>query len=97
MRGMLTTGKIQKNNYQDVQCGPSFESKMSSVPLIAPTHAQRIVESEVAFKQEKAVRKTWRSTGKFPFKWNGGWVNFKSLASASLTALCCLTLSYPGF
>ena len=34
-------------------------------------------------KQEEAFKKTRRSTGKFPFKWNRGWLNFNSLAAAS--------------
>ena len=44
MRGMRKKGKIQSNNYQDVQCRPSFVGKTSLVFLIALTHAQRIVE-----------------------------------------------------
>ena len=39
-----TTGKLQRNNYQDVQCERSFAGKTSSVPLIAPTHAKRIAK-----------------------------------------------------
>ena len=34
-------------------------------------------------KQEEAIKKTRRSTGKRPFKWNRGWLNFSSLAAAS--------------
>ena len=44
MCGTHTKGKIQRNNYQDVQCRPFFEGKTSSISLIAPTHAQRIAE-----------------------------------------------------
>ena len=34
-------------------------------------------------KQEEVVKKTQWSTGKFPFKWNRGWLNFNTLAAAS--------------
>ena len=34
-------------------------------------------------KQEEAVKKTQRSTGKFPFKWYRGLLNFNSLAAAA--------------
>ena len=36
LRGMRTTSKIQRNNSQDMQCGPSFAGKTLSVPLIVP-------------------------------------------------------------
>ena len=32
MRGMRTKGKLQRNNYQDVQRGQSFAGKTSLVP-----------------------------------------------------------------
>ena len=41
---MRTTSKIQRNNSQDVQFGPSFAGKTLSVRLIAPTRAQRIAD-----------------------------------------------------
>ena len=44
MRGMHTTSKIQRNDSQDVQCGPSFAGKMLWVPLIAHTRAQRTAD-----------------------------------------------------
>ena len=44
MRGMRGTGKTQRNNYQDGQCGQTFAGKTSSVSLIAQTHAQKIIE-----------------------------------------------------
>ena len=34
-------------------------------------------------KQEEAVEKMQRPTGRFLFKWNQGWLNFNSLAAAS--------------
>ena len=33
--------------------------------------------------QEEAVKKMRQSTGQFPFKWNRGSLNFKSLAAMS--------------
>ena len=44
MRGMRAKSKIQRNYYQNLQCGPTFAGKSSSVPLIAPMHAQTIAE-----------------------------------------------------
>ena len=44
MRGMRRTGKIERSNYQDEQCGQAFAGKTSSVSLIAHTHAQKFVE-----------------------------------------------------
>ena len=45
-----TKGRIHRNNYENLQCGPSFEGKTSSVLLMAPMHAQRIFELEVDLK-----------------------------------------------
>ena len=44
MRGMRDKGKIQRNNYQYGQRGPSFAGRTSSVSLIAYLHTRRIVE-----------------------------------------------------
>ena len=48
MRWMHAKGKIQRNNYQHEQCGPSFAGKTSSVSLIAYMHARKIAEWELA-------------------------------------------------
>ena len=41
MHGVRAKGKIQRNNYQDVQCGPCFGGKTSSLPLIHPCTKNR--------------------------------------------------------
>ena len=45
MREMRAKSKIQKNNHQGVQRGPSFGGKTSSVPLLAHTHTHTHKES----------------------------------------------------
>ena len=60
MRGMRTTGKIQRNNYQDIQCRPSFAGKTSSVPLIAQTHAQRMRSSLQGVEQCDSIFPVYR-------------------------------------
>ena len=79
MRGMRTRSKIQMNNCQHVQCVPSFAGKTSSVPLITPMHAQRIVEWEIASMQMLSPGDdSWYNL----FYWFVHWVsqkNFKRL------------------
>ena len=42
---MPAKSKIQRNYYQDVQCGLIFAGRTSSVPLIAPTNNRRVRSS----------------------------------------------------
>ena len=53
---MCAKGKIQRNNYQDGQRGPSFAGKTLLVILTAYLHARKIAEWVVALRVDKTPK-----------------------------------------
>ena len=63
--------------------GGEMAASQMRVKMSNNNNSQRLSFDNRDLKQEEAVKKTRRSTGKFSLTWNRGWLNFNSLVAAS--------------